>query len=681
MQNKKRFIGIRGKMFIAVVVSVMLLLSLFSSVIYWKAKVIIDDGVNTELAAYKEMIAEDITTVLLLAGQDVIQIENNQYIRDFMERAPLVNDVTQAEGYRELITTLNSIRNKNENMLNMYLGIDSINRLLIHDEYELPADFDMQARPWYQAAIENGELTISEPYIDVSSNSLVITVCTPIYNNLGDLLGVAGMDITLDRISEIMGDFQYKETGHALLLNDNGQYIFNPDSNLILQESISDETQGLGSIARGLLSGATGLDSISIEGRPHLVSYAPISLSDWTVALIVPLAEAEEELNVFRILFFVATVIVFIFLSIVIYFLSGSILKQVPQLLTAFEQAKAGDLTVQATPRTQDELGQLTEGFNNMIGTQRNVIQDVTGMTHYISGIVSNTEENIIELNMNIEEISATTQQVSAGMEQTAASMEEMNATSTDIESAMQKITDKADEGNRSAKEINQRALNLKQNAIKSSKYAQEIYETTNTKLRTAIEESKAIDKIHVLSEAILEITSQTNLLALNAAIEAARAGEAGKGFAVVADEIRKLAEDSKQTVTQIQEVSSTVTTSVTHLAESSREMLDFLEQQVVQDYRMLVETGEQYSDDAKYVDTMLQEFQEISTHMLDSIQGMLNAINEVTQATHEGAEGITNIAEKASVFTSRTEDMVSQMKETRNNTEQLAVKMAQFKV
>ncbi|OEF95811.1 hypothetical protein [Desulfuribacillus alkaliarsenatis] len=59
----------------------------------------------------------------------------------------------------------------------------------------------------------------------------------------------------------------------------------------------------------------------------------------------------------------------------------------------------------------------------------------------------------------------------------------------------------------------------------------------------------------------------------------------------------------------------------------------------------------------------------------------MLNAINEVTQATNEGAEGITNIAEKASVFTSRTEDMVSQMKETRNNTEQLAVKMAQFKV
>ncbi|MEG0440668.1 MAG: methyl-accepting chemotaxis protein, partial [Solibacillus sp.] len=78
--------------------------------------------------------------------------------------------------------------------------------------------------------------------------------------------------------------------------------------------------------------------------------------------------------------------------------------------------------------------------------------------------------------------------------------------------------------------------------------------------LEEAMENSKVVTQINVLSESIMQISSQTNLLALNAAIEAARAGEAGRGFAVVADEIRKLAEESKNTVIEIQGITEKVT-------------------------------------------------------------------------------------------------------------------------
>lgn len=102
-------------------------------------------------------------------------------------------------------------------------------------------------------------------------------------------------------------------------------------------------------------------------------------------------------------------------------------------------------------------------------------------------------------------------------------------------------------------------------------------------------------EKINELTNNILNIASQTNLLALNASIEAARAGEAGRGFAVVADEIRNLAENSRDTANDIQNISVLVTEAVRVLSENAEEMLKFVGTDVIKDYDGFVDVVNQY--------------------------------------------------------------------------------------
>lgn len=355
-------------------------------------------------------------------------------------------------------------------------------------------------------------------------------------------------------------------------------------------------------------------------------------------------------------------------------------LNEVGRILKELESS-GGDLTARVDFSGKDEIGSISQSFNKVLESLQAIMISIKEEADHVLEASSSMSTEMNSLDVSIEEISATTEEISAGMEETAAASEEMNATSEEIESAVEAIATRAQEGAVSAGEIRDRANSLKTVAIASQKKATEIYRNTRADLLDAIEQSRSVDKIGELSESIMDITEQTNLLALNSAIEAARAGEAGKGFAVVAGEIKKLADDSKNTALEIQNIIGTVVSSVQNLANSSQEILEFINNQVVSDYDMLVETGNKYSGDTEMVENLVNELSATSEELLASIHTMIRAIGEVNNATNDSAAGITDIATGSTEMLNMSKEMVSQIEKSKKSVENLFAKIGNFKL
>lgn len=342
----------------------------------------------------------------------------------------------------------------------------------------------------------------------------------------------------------------------------------------------------------------------------------------------------------------------------------------------------AGDLSSNIPDKwltSKDELGDITKATNEMQNSIREMISSITIETQNVNNSVAVSNSNIAELTAELEEASATVEQLSAGMEETASSTEEINTISEEIEIAVEAIADKAQEGAVSAEKISNKALALKDNSMALQKEADETRSKIKVSMDSALQKIAEVEKIKALSDAILQISSETNLLALNAAIEAARAGEAGKGFSVVAEQIKKLAEDSKTTVNEMQNIVDVVFEAVNNLVDTSRQSLEYIETKVMDSYKESVNVGENYDKDAIYVNGLVTDLSTTSEELLASIKTVSESINQISKANNEGAIGTSDTAVSVSKIKDKANEVKAETGHVKQSAERLNELISKF--
>ena len=274
------------------------------------------------------------------------------------------------------------------------------------------------------------------------------------------------------------------------------------------------------------------------------------------------------------------------------------------------------------------------------------LLQSVLENARNLAGSINKVGEKLHSATDSSVAISSVMQQFSATIQEITSNIMEVANVMTDMEQSFQKMNEEAQEGADYAQNSNASAYEIMKKSEEEKKEVEARADEVERALGEKIEQSKEAEKIMVLTADIMEIADQTNLLALNASIEAARAGEAGRGFAVVAGEIPKLAASSGATASQIKEISNTVITAVSDLANEANNVVSFMKERTIGSYTELVAVGRKYQDDSKIMFDKMQDFAHVSQELLDQVKESNQSVEAINNAAQESVKGISDLTD-----------------------------------
>lgn len=346
--------------------------------------------------------------------------------------------------------------------------------------------------------------------------------------------------------------------------------------------------------------------------------------------------------------------------------------KQVDELVEGIRCNK-GDITKRIHVGSRDEVGRLAIAINDLVAQMQIIIRAITEGCGQM-------EEKQADIISNVEKVNATADHtmqnlgiMSEGMQLVTGAIDGVQQDTGVLDHTVENMLEVAQNGRDYAADIKEKAGKMKATAVESKQEATLVMKEIDTAMTESIANSRQIHKITELTEEILGIAGTTNLLALNASIEAARAGEAGRGFAVVAEEIRKLADSSRESANNIQEISNRVVESVEELSENATRLLEFMNTRVMKDYDALEDTGSNYHEAADHVDEMMNEFGQKIDELLSVLQNV-NTANTQMEAT------VGDSTEKLSAVEKNNQGLQQEMKDISYAVEELAASAGQLK-
>ncbi len=292
----------------------------------------------------------------------------------------------------------------------------------------------------------------------------------------------------------------------------------------------------------------------------------------------------------------------------------------------------------------------------------KNMMQTLQGSSERIDSVVGEVLGKTRTSSKSTKDLYSLMKALSAAIQKVAQNASGISDNTSDVNEDVNDMVKECGTITEYASAMKVRASKMEQTAQTNTEVIGEKAAHILVELNEAIENSKSVDQVNVLTKEILSISVSTNLIALNASVEASRAGETGRGFAVVAGEIRELADSCAKTATRIQEVNQVVTKAVYNLSKNAQDLIDYMNDTILAEFQLFVSAGQQYKEDASYIEQEMEQFHNKTQHLRNAMAEIVTSIKHITSAIDEGAGDISGVAGSTRSLVGNMADITSRM-------------------
>ncbi|MDT3425505.1 methyl-accepting chemotaxis protein [Paenibacillus forsythiae] len=578
---------------------------------------------------------ESVTAVNEIVNSNIqSKINDVNYFVDALSSATASNKAN-GEGLAELKDRLKEYAAIHPDVLEVYVATDE-GKMIQASDTPLPAGYDPRLEPAYASAVKQGRGVVISPVMSNANKETVVSLSAM----LRDGNGVFVLELNLEQLAGLV-DLKVGKKGYILITDGGKRFVVHP-TETIGQVSSEDF------IAK-MFQKDSDTFNYTYKGEEKSLTYKVNKLTGWRIAGTINISEITGASDGIRKVALIVIIVSLLLGLIPIYFIIRSLLLPLSRLSKATEVISKGDLSQDIGSFGKDEIGQLASNFKTMVASLREMILGVQEMTDNVSSSAAELTAGAEQTTKAIEHVTIAIQEVASGSDQqvksidkgvegtvaTAAEVKKISANMDEVSAMMDKSTRSAAEGNDSVIEVVDKI-----NAI-----------------HVTVEELGAvIDKLNERSGRIVGIVGiitgiarQTNLLALNASIEAARAGEQGRGFAVVAAEVRKLAEESEKSASQISEVISSIHSEV----KAAIETMNNAKEKVSEGIMAVDTTGRSFSRIRRAVKGAAEKIEAMSegvrtlSREAGGMEQAMEVIRAISQETSANTETISAAAQE----------------------------------